>query len=120
MMKFLHREPAAHSATQKGSFWICNQSPSCHFFCSEDEGYLFEKAIESQKSTKQSHTRCGGHQKLARICVVKDLIKAANGQPFFVCSDKTNPCSWGDCTTYNKTKMSSWIFVRDPQSQQGL
>ena len=28
-------------------------SPSCHFFCSEDEGYLFEKAIELWKSTIQ-------------------------------------------------------------------
>ena len=92
-------EPAAHSTTQNGSFWFCNQSPSCHFFCSEDEGYLFEKAIESWKSTKQPHPRCDGHQKLARMRVVKNLLKPTYGRPFFVCSDKTNPCSywvWGD------------------------
>ena len=74
-MKCLHGEPAAHSTTQNGSFWFCNQSPSCHFFCSEDEGYLFEKAIESWKSTKQPHPRCDGHQKLARMRVVKNLLK---------------------------------------------
>ena len=31
--------------------------------------------------------------------VVKDLMKPSYGRPFFVCSDKTNPCSfwvWGD------------------------
>ena len=53
MMKCLHGEPAAYSTTQNGSFWFCNQSPSCHFFCSEDERYLFEKAIELWKSTIQ-------------------------------------------------------------------
>ena len=62
----------------------CNQSPSCHFFCSEDEGYLFEKAIESWNSTKQPHPRCDGHQKLARMRVVKDLMKPSYGRPFFV------------------------------------
>ena len=70
-MKCLHGEPAAHSTTQNGSFWFCNQSPSCHFFCPEDEGYLFEKAIELWKSTKQPHPRCDGHQKLAKMRVVK-------------------------------------------------
>ena len=98
MMKCLHGEPAAHSTTQNGSFWFCNQSPSCHFFCPEDEGYLFEKAIESWKSTKQPHPRCDGHQKLVRMRVVKNLLKPTYGRPFFVCSDKTNPCSyWAMC-----------------------
>ena len=106
-MKCLHGEPAAHSTTQNGSFWFCNQSPSCHFFCPEDEGYLFEKAIESWKSTKQPHPRCDGHQKLARMRVVKNLLKPTYAyiRPFFVCSDKTNPCSywvWGDVRPITK------------------
>ena len=33
------------------------------------------------------------------MCVVKDLMKANYGRPFFVCSNKSKPCSfwaWGD------------------------
>ena len=33
------------------------------------------------------------------MCVVKDLLKANYGRPFFVCSNKAKPCSfwtWGD------------------------
>ena len=40
---------------------------------------MFEKAIELWKSTKQPHPRCEGHQKLARIPVVKDLMKPTYG-----------------------------------------
>ena len=99
------RELASRSTTQNGSFWFCNQSSSCQFFCPEDEGYLFEKAIESCKSTKQPHPRCDGHQKLARMRVVKNLLKPTYGRPFFVCSDKMNPCSywvWGDVRPITK------------------
>ena len=86
-------------------FWFYNQSPSCHFFCPEDEGYLFEKAIASWKSTKQPHPRCDGHQKLARMRVVKNLLELTYGRPFFVCSDKMSPCSywvWGDVRPITK------------------
>lgn len=93
-MKCLHGETAAHSTTQNGSFWFCNQNPSCNFFCSEDEGYLFEKAIFAWRCTEQPHPRCDEHHKLAKMCVVKDLIKASYGRPFFVCSDKSKPCSF--------------------------
>ena len=78
-MNCLHGQPAATSTTQNGSFWFCNQNPSCNFFCSEDEGYLFEKAIDAWKSTKQTHPKCTKHQKLAKMRVVKDLMKP-NGQ----------------------------------------
>ena len=98
-MKCLHREPCAHSTTQNGSFWFCNQYPSCNFFCSDDESYLYEKATAAWKSTKQPHPRCKKHGKLAKIRVVKKLLKSNYGRPFFVCSDQSNPCSfwaWGD------------------------
>ena len=39
------------------------------------------------------------HDKLAKMRVVKDLLKANYSRPFFVCSDQSNPCSfwiWGD------------------------
>ena len=56
---------------KNGSFWFCGQSPSCNFFCAEDEGYLFEKAISAWKSTDQLLPQCDGHHKLARMRVVK-------------------------------------------------
>ena len=39
------------------------------------------------------------HDKLAKMRVVKDLMKANYSRPFFVCSYQSNPCSfwiWGD------------------------
>ena len=57
------------------------------------------------KSTKQPHPRCDSHQKLARMRVVKNLLKPTHGWPFFVCSHKTNPCSywvWGDVRPITK------------------
>ena len=99
-MKCLHAEPCAHSTTQKEPFWFCNQNPCCNFFCSDDESYLYEKAAAAWKSTKQTHPRCEKHGKLAKMRVVKNLLKPISyGRPFFVCSDQSNPCSfwvWGD------------------------
>ena len=97
-MKCLHGQPCAQSTTEKGSFWFCNQNPSCNLICSQDEGYLYEKAAAVWKSTKQSHPRCEKHGKLAKMHVVKNLLKSNYGRPFFVCSDQANPCSfwvWG-------------------------
>ena len=98
-MKCLDGEPCAHTTTQKGSFWFCNQKPSCNFFCSEDESYLNEKGAAAWKSTKQPQPRCEKHGKLTKMRVVKYLMKANYGRSFFVCSDQSNPCSfwiWGD------------------------
>ena len=97
-MKCLHGEPCAHSTAQKGSFWSCNQNPSCYFLCSNDESYLYEKAAAAWKYKKQPHPRCEKHGKLAKMHVVKNLLKSNYGRPFFVCSDQWNPCSfwaWG-------------------------
>ena len=98
-MKCLHGELCAQSTTQNESFWFCNQSPSCNFFCSKDESYTYEKAAAVWKSTKQPHPRCEKHGKLAKMFAVKNLLKSKYGRPFFVCSDQANPCSfwvWGD------------------------
>ena len=65
-MKCLHGEPCAQSTTEKGSFWFCNQNSSCKLICSEDENYLYEKAIGAWKSTKQPQPRCEKHNKLAK------------------------------------------------------
>ena len=86
------RRTCAQSTTEKGSFWFCNQNPSCNLICSKDEGYLYEKATAAWKSTKQPHPSCEKHGKLAKMRVVKNLLKSNYDRPFFVCSDQSNPC----------------------------
>ena len=106
-MKCLHGELCAQSTTQNGSFWFCNQNPSCNFFCSKDESYTYEKAAAAWKSTKQPHPCCEKHGKLVKMRVVKNLLKSNYGRPFFVCSDQSNPCSlwvWGDVQHVAKAK----------------
>ena len=120
-MNCLHGHTAGNSTTQNGSFWFCNQSPSCNFFCTEDEGYLFEKAIAAWRSTKQPHPRCDKHGRLTKMRVVKDLMKANYGRPFFVCSEKSTPCSfwmWGGCTTTNYARVPPWISMCDSQDEK--
>ena len=100
-MKCLHGELCAQSTTQNRSFWFCNQSLSCNFFCSKDESYTYEK------STKQPHPRCEKHGKLAKMHVVKNLLKSNYDRPFFVCSNQSNPCPfwvWGDVQHVAKPK----------------
>ena len=80
-MKCLHGELCAQSTTQNGSFLFCIQSPSCNFFCSKDESYTYEKAAAVWKSTKQPHPRCEKHGKLAKMHVVKNLLKSNYGRP---------------------------------------
>ena len=106
-MKCLHGEPCAQSTTKKGTFLFSSQNRSCNLLCSEDESYTYEKAIGAWKSTKQPQPRCEKHGKFAKIRVVKNLLKANYGQPFFVCSDQSNPCSfwaWGDVKPIAKPK----------------
>ena len=77
----------------------CGQNPSCNFICAEDEGYTYEKAITSWRCTEMPHPRCDEHHKLAKMCVVKNLMNVNYGRPFFVCGQKAKPCSfwmWGD------------------------
>ena len=98
-MKCLHGKGRAQSTTKNGSFWFCNQNSSCNLVCSKDEVYLYRKAAAAWKPTKQPQPHCESHNKLAKIHVVKDLMKANYGRPFFVCSDQSNPCSfwaWSD------------------------
>ncbi len=124
-MKCLHRKPAAHPTTQNGSFWFCGQNPSCHFFCSEDEGYLFEKAISHWRFVKQPQPNCDGHQKPAKMRIVKNLTKASYGRPFFVCSDKLSPGSfwvWGDVQAIAKSECRHGYpcTIRKVKKEEGL
>ncbi len=97
-MQCLHKLPAGTSETENGLFWFCNQKPTCHFICSEDEGYLFENAIDAYHETGQSQPICCGNN-LAKLRVVKNMLKQNFGRPFFVCSKDANRCEyfeWAD------------------------
>ena len=97
-MQCLHKLPAGTSETGNGLFWFCNQNPTCHLICSEDEGYLFETAIDTFHKTDQPQPKCCGDN-LAKLRVVKDMMKESYGRPFFVCSKDANKCEyfeWAD------------------------
>ena len=44
-MECLHRKTAACSTTKHGTFWFCGQKPSCEFFCSDENCYVYKKAV---------------------------------------------------------------------------
>ncbi len=97
-MQCLHKLPAGTSETGNGLFWFCNQKPTCNFICSEDEGYLFEMGIIAFGKTNQPQPKCCGNN-LAKLRIVKDILKQNYGRPFFVCSkdgDRCNYFEWAD------------------------
>ena len=111
-MNCLHGKPAVYSTTGNGTFWFCGQNPTCNFICAENECYMYEKAITAWRCTEQPHPWCHKHGKLARMCVVKDLMKESYGRPFFVCGEKTKPYPfwmWGGVQPIAK-----------PESRHGL
>ena len=63
--------------------------------------------MKQSSSFQNLHPRCEKHGKLAKMDVVKNLLKSNYGRPFFVCSDQSNPCSfwaWGDVQHVAKPK----------------
>ena len=100
MAKCLHEELVAVHTTKNGTFWACSQKPSCNFFCSEKDGFLYEQAIARWKRLGYTELpRCPIHLTYARMKVVKDITKDPYGRPFFVCGDEKTPCAfwmWGD------------------------
>ena len=104
-MLCLHGKEAKSSTTKNGNFWFCAQNPKCQFVCSEDDSYLYEKAIQAFLSTNQALPRCCVLEDFAKFYVVKDPEKESYGRPFFVCSKKDNRCDyfeWGDETIIEK------------------
>ena len=98
-MECLHGLPASSTVTQKSTFWFCGESPSCEFFCSDQDCYMFGKAVTAYRKSGCVHPRCYGHGHLAKMRMVKDKNNQNYGRPFFVCSERSNPCSfwkWGD------------------------
>ena len=98
-MECLHGEPAASSKTTNGVFFNSGQKPSCNFFCPQNDCSYFHYAIALWRNSSIPQRKCHEHKKLTKMLVVKDIFKPSFGRPFFVCSDKENPCSfwqWGD------------------------
>ena len=98
-MECLPGLPASSTMTQKGTFWFCGQKPSCEFFCPDQDCYMFGKAVTAYRKSGSVHPRCYGHGRLAKIQMVKDTSNNNYGRPFFVCSERENPCAfwqWGD------------------------
>ncbi len=120
-MQCLHKLPAGRSETENGSFWFCNQKPSCNLICSEDEGYLYEMGIIDFERTDQPQPKCCGNN-LARLRIVRDPMKRSYRRPFFVCSKDVNRCQyfeWGDETIppkpycFHSETCKSWTVKKE-------
>ncbi len=83
-MECLHGLPASSTVTQKGTFWFCAQRPSCEFFCPDQDCYMFGKATTAYRESGCIHPRCYGHERLAKMRMVKDTNNQNYGRPFFV------------------------------------
>ena len=115
-MQCLHGKEAASSTTENGNFWFCAQYPKCQFICTEEDGYLYDKAIQAFLTANQVLPKCCVFEdpddindpqecNFAKIYVVKDPMKESYGRPFFTCSKKDNRCEyfeWGDETIIQK------------------
>ena len=107
-MQCLHGKAAASSTTENGDFWFCAQNPKCEFLCSEEDGLLYDRAIQAFLATNQVLPKCcvledpddDQECNFAKIYVVKDPLKENYGRPFFKCSKKDgercNYFEWGD------------------------
>ena len=86
--------------TEKGTFWHCKQPSTCHFFCSEDQKYLYSRAVERFLSTNQARPLCCmGEDGVRNYAKMKADVVTSLGRPFFVCPKKDDPCNyfaWGD------------------------
>jgi hypothetical protein len=99
VIESLHDKAAASTTTKNGTFWFCGEKPCCEFFFSDENCYMYTRAVAAFRGSGSIHPVCLTHQKFARLCVVKDTMKDNYGQPFLVCSERKNPCKfwqWGD------------------------
>ena len=74
--------------------WLGGQKSSCKFFCLVQDCYIFTKAMSSFRESGCPHPVCHTHQRYAKLCVVKNMLKQSYGRPFFVCSERENPCKF--------------------------
>jgi hypothetical protein len=92
VIECLHGKVAASTTTKNGTFSFCGENPSRDFFCSEEDCYMYTRAVAAFRGSGSIHLVCLTHQKFARLCVVKDTMKDNYGRPFFMCSERKNTC----------------------------
>ena len=67
-----------------------------------------DDVLPQHKQTYKTNTSSlRKHGKLVKMRAVKNLLKPNYGRPFFVCSERSNPCSfwvWGDVRPIAKPK----------------
>ena len=93
-------KPVGGTFTKEG---LCFHCSFCHYFCTEQDAFIYDQGVKKFLATKQDRPRCcmieGLMRNYARMRVVTDMEKPNFGRPFFVCSKKHNPCNyfeWGD------------------------
>ena len=102
-MKCLHRKTAACSTKKDGTFWFCGQRPSCEFFRSDEDCYMYTKGFAAFRESGCLHSVCPTYQKLPKLWMVKNKIKQNYRWLFFVCAEQENQCKfwqWGDIYEY--------------------
>ena len=94
----LCRKRTGGTFTENGLYSECS---FCHFFCTEEDAFVYDQAVKKFLATKQPQPLC-----CMDITRTKAKMKAKTdpeddnfGRPYFVCSKKTDPCryfAWGD------------------------
>jgi hypothetical protein len=80
-------------------FGFVVRSLAVTFFFPDEDSYMMTKAAESFRKSGNLPPICSAHQKHAKICMVKDKMKLNYCQPFFVCAEREDRCTfwqWGD------------------------
>ena len=94
----LCRKPTGGTFTENG---LCSVCSFCHFFCTEEDAFIYDQAVKKFLATKQPQPLCcmGIIRRSAQMKANTNVESDNFGRPFFVCSKKTDPCryfAWGD------------------------
>ena len=94
----LCRKPASGTFTENG---LCSWCSFCHFFCTEEDEFIYDQAVKKFLATKQPQPLCcmGVVRRYAQMKGDTDMESDSFGRPYFVCSKKIDPCryfAWGD------------------------
>ena len=96
----LCRKPTGGTFTENG---LCLWCSFCHFFCTEEDAFIYDQAVKKFLATKQPQPLCcmieGIGRNYAKMRVKNDPEDENFGRPFFMCSKKVDRCyyfAWGD------------------------
>ena len=96
----LCRKPTGGTFTENG---LCLWCSFCHFFCTEEDAFIYDQAVKKFLATKQPQPLCcmveGIVRNYAKMRVKNDPEDENFGRPFFMCSKKVDRCyyfAWGD------------------------